>query len=42
MTINDILLDLKIYHDAFAFIPERWQGEAPLEERFFVPFGKGK
>lgn len=41
MTIHDILLDPKIYENPHEFNPDRWLGENPVPECYFVPFGKG-
>lgn len=41
MTIHDILLDPNIYENTHKFNPNRWLGEDPVPERYFVPFGKG-
>jgi cytochrome P450 len=41
MSHPDILLNEDIYPEANEFLPERWFHASDLQNRMFVPFGKG-
>ena len=44
MTLRDVLLDPRIFHDPEQFRPERWlsdSGELERMSRNYLPFGKG-